>query len=166
MSLFENEEYQWRETFFILFQEENRPDAAQVETLLREIDPRYRVSNVRATDTGLLESLTLESPDDYSAMDISLVYGDEVTEQTTELMAELIQGAETNEEKLQIESLATCRCRFDIYHFEQLVFVGRDDGAEDGGDDFMDPGAVLTVMEKIATVCNGIVVDPQANTII
>ena len=89
---------------------------------------------------------------------------DEVIEQTAELTNELMKGAFTEEERSVIRQLAEYRCRFDVYHFEQLVFVGRDSEAED--DDFMDPGALLSVMEKIASLCQGVVVDPQANTIL
>ena len=32
MSMFDNDNYQWRETFFVFFGAENRPAAAQVET--------------------------------------------------------------------------------------------------------------------------------------
>ena len=97
-------------------------------------------------------------------MDISFVVGDEVVEQTTELIDELLKATFTEDEKAAIRSLGDCRCRFDVYHFEQLTFVGRDGEGEE--DDFMDPGALLTVMEKIAEVADGVIVDPQANTIL
>ncbi|MCP4189831.1 MAG: hypothetical protein GY768_04305 [Planctomycetaceae bacterium] len=164
MSLFENDEYQWRETYFILFEEENRPQADQVSGALKELDPRFEIMNVKADDEGRFESLTLVSPDDYAAMDISFVVGDEVVEQTTELIDELLKATFTEDEKAAIRSLGDCRCRFDVYHFEQLTFVGRDGEGEE--DDFMDPGALLTVMEKIAEVADGVIVDPQANTIL
>ncbi|MDG2380269.1 MAG: hypothetical protein P8N76_01205 [Pirellulaceae bacterium] len=164
MSLFENDEYQWRETYFILFEEENRPQAEQVSGALKELDSRFEVMNVKADEAGRFESLTLVSPDDYAAMDISFVVGDEVVEQTAELIDELLKATFTEEEKSAIRSLGDCRCRFDVYHFEQLTFVGRDGEGEE--DDFMDPGALLTVMEKIAEVSDGVVVDPQANTIL
>lgn len=164
MSLFENEEYQWRETYFILFEDENRPQADQVNDALKEVDSRYEVRDVRADDEGRFESLTLVSPDDYAAMDISFVTGDEVVEQTSELVNELLKATFTEDEKSAIRSLGDCRCRFDVYHFEQLTFVGRDGESEE--DDFMDPGALLTVMERIAELCDGVVIDPQANTIL
>ena len=113
---------------------------------------------------GRFESLTLVAADDYAAMDISFVTGDEVTEQTAELTSELMKGAFSDDERAVIQQLGNCRCRFDVYHFEQLVFVGRDSEGEE--DDFMDPGALLSVMEKIASLCKGVVVDPQANTIL
>ena len=123
MSLFENEEYQWRETFFILFQEENQPTTQRIEQVLRALDARFVLRDVKSDEAGRFESLTLESPDDYSAMDISLVRGDEVVEQTNEIKPELLKCAVGNKEKLLINSLSEFRCRYDIYHFEHSVFV-------------------------------------------
>jgi hypothetical protein len=165
MSLFESDEYQWRETYFILFDEAHQPSAKKLEQALRGLDSRYVVQDVRADEQGRFESLTLHAPDDYSAMDISLVRGDEVVEQTNELMKELLRNATSSQEKQRIRQLNRYRTRYDIYHFEQLVFVGRAEGDEDL-DDFMDPGAVLTVMQKIAELCRGVIVDPQAYTLI
>lgn len=164
MSLFENDEYQWRETYFILFDEAKRPLATEMQRRLKKLDPRYEVRNVRADEQGRFESLTLFSPDDYAAMDISFLCGDEVVEQTAALIGELLKVASGEEEKRRIRQLAQRRCRFDVYHFEQLVFVGRE--SDEDEDDFMDPGALLIVMEKIAKLCNGVVVDPQANAIL
>jgi hypothetical protein len=165
MSLFESDEYQWRETFFVLFRPEAHPKADDVQKALQRLDPRYVVRDVRADEQGRLESLTLESPDDYSAMDISLIQGDEVTEQTEGIKSELLKSATSAAEKQRVRQLDQLTCRFDIYHFEQLVFVGRSEDDEDA-DDFLDPGAVLTVMQKIAQLCQGVVVDPQANTLL
>lgn len=164
MSLFENDEYQWRETYFILFDEAKRPLATEMQRRLKKLDPRYEVRNVRADEQGRFESLTLFSPDDYAAMDISFLCGDEVVEQTAALIGELLKVASGEEEKRRIRQLAQRRCRFDVYHFEQLVFVGRE--SDEDEDDFMDPGALLIVMEKIAKLCDGVVVDPQANAIL
>lgn len=164
MSLFENSEYQWRETYFIMFREGKQPDATTVQKTLQKLDPRYVIRDVRADEAGQLESLTLESPDDYSAMDVSLVRGDEVAEQTADLIKELLEVAETKSEKQAIQKLAEYQCRYDVYHFEQLVFVGRSE--DDDADDFMDPGSVLIVMEKLAQACDGVVIDPQANAIL
>lgn len=139
MSLFENDEYQWRETYFILFNEKRRPLALDVQRDLKKLDPRYEIHDVLADGQGRFESLTLLSPDDYAAMDISFIGGEEVVEQTGLLIGELLKTASSEEEKRRIRQLAKYECRFDVYHFEQLVFVGREN--EDDEDDFMDPGA-------------------------
>lgn len=46
MSLFENDEYRWRETYFVLFEEENRPLAKDVQQALLKLDPRYKPAGV------------------------------------------------------------------------------------------------------------------------
>ena len=163
MSLFENDEFQWRETFFIFFPDQKRLDAAEVEKELQDLDPRYRLENLLAHEDGKFSSLTLFAPDDYSAMDISVVAGEEVTEQMTDLVKELLETAAPDEIE-DIEKIKKCNCRFDVYHFEQLVFIGKSPDDED--DDFMDPGAVLIVLQQLADMCGGIVVDPQSNTLL
>lgn len=165
MSLFENDTYQWRETYFILFAEPHRPLAKDVERALKRLDPRYVIRDLRVDEQGRFESLTLESPDDYAGMDISLVQGDEVIEQTQGLVKDLRKATSTAEERRQLQQLLTLRCRFDVYHFEQLVFVGRDDDDPDD-DNFLDPGALLMVMERLAGLCQGTIIDPQANAIL
>ena len=164
MSLFENDEYQWRETFFILFAEEHRPSAKLVSQTLHKLNSRYRITQVQADEAGKFESLTLESPDDYAAMDVSFVSGEDVVEQTARLVSDLLKSARTPDQKAAARQLNQYRCRFDVLHFEQLVFVGRVEEADE--DDLMDPGALLSVMEHITRLCHGVIVDPQANCIL
>jgi hypothetical protein len=163
MSLFENEEYQWRETYFVLFDAERRPSAVELAELLQRIDPRYRIDDVRSNAEGQFESLTLRSPDDYAAMDITCVQGDEVREQVAELVVEL-KGNASEADRKTLRRLGQCTGRIEVYHFEQLVFVGA--AEENEPDDFMDPGSLLVVLEKIAQLCDGIVVDPQAGALL
>jgi hypothetical protein len=164
MSLFENEEYQWRETYFVLLDAKNRPLGTELAQALRRLDPRYQVTNVRADSQGLFESLTLISPDDYAAMDITCVLGDEVREQGAEL-ADKLKASASSDELAVIRRIPYCTARIEVYHFEQLVFVGSS-GEEGETDDFMDPGALLVVLGKIAKLCDGIVVDPQAGSLL
>ncbi|MCA9213438.1 MAG: hypothetical protein KDB27_10260 [Planctomycetales bacterium] len=163
MSLFENNEYQWRETYFVFFRAQNRPNSAAVQQALREISENFQVTNIRENESSELESLTVLAPDDYAAMDVSVACGDEVTEQKEELLSQLRSMA-VGDEAERVKEIQGCDCRFDIFHFEQLVFVGKSPDDED--DDFMDPGTVLIVMQKLADLCGGIAVDPQSNTLL
>ena len=45
MSLFENPEYQWRETFLVLFDEQQRPTAEQVEAAFTQIGKQFEQHN-------------------------------------------------------------------------------------------------------------------------
>ena len=164
MSLFENDEYQWRETYFIFFRSGDRPTGEAIEAALASLDKRYEIQHASKEPSESFEALTLISPDDYAAMDISLSEGEEVAEQLEELIPQLLDTA-AEDEKNSIKRLLNCDNRFDVYHFEQMVFVGRT-GEDEDEDDFMDPGSLLIVMERIAELCDGIVVDPQAGCLL
>ncbi len=161
MSLFENEEYQWRETFFVLFDGANRPTAKQVKLTLTRLGPHYQLSDLCSDEDDLFESLTLISPDDYAAMDIICVTGEEVLELGTGLVEEMRAAAPTREEIKTIDRIRRCDARFDIYHFEQVVY-----GVDDEDDDVMDPGSMLIVLEGLTEICNGIGIDPQTGTLV
>ncbi|MHB0955990.1 MAG: hypothetical protein ACYC0X_06365 [Pirellulaceae bacterium] len=162
MSLFENEEYRWRDTYFVLFHSKNRPTADATLQALEALGPRFRVQETGCDEEGRFESLTLVSPDDFSAMDISFIVGDEVEEQ----VATLIQGGRPSqlnkEEQQKWKLLPGCDARFDIYHFERIVLSEEDD-EEEG---FLDPGGLLIVLECLAKLCHGVSIDPQAGTVL
>lgn len=161
MSLFENDLYQWRETYFVLFAQATRPQADAVAKSLRQQDSHYEVTDVVANGAGQLESLTLRSPEDSSAMDITFVTGEEVTEQREELLNTLAKSTLGEGDRDKLNFLGECDSRFDIYHFEEASFVG----GEDDEDDPLDPGALLLVMECLAHLCRGVGVDPQSGSL-
>jgi len=163
MSLFENDEYQWRETYFILFDASKRPTCDELESLLKELNDGYEICEVRGNEDGKFESLTLLSKDDYAAMDLTCVEGDDVKDQSVELAKELRELAGPDEMPT-IKRIPECTARLEVYHFEQMVFVGSSE-SDDEPDDFMDPGSLLVVLDRLAEVCDGIVVDPQSNSL-
>lgn len=154
VSLFEDEMYVFRDTFFVLFERKNRPALAQVTAALASLGNRYElVQPIGADDT--LESLTIRSPYDFSAMDITYVEGEEVQQQVRELMQEFKVMTLSGDDTKKLSRLSKCDARFDIFHFEQA-----DSAAED--DDQMDPGGLLLVMEKLAHLTQGIGLDPAS----
>ena len=161
MSLFENDLYQWRETYFVLYEQSTRPQAAAVVAALKKQDAHYEISNLVADDDGQLESMTLRSPEDSSAMDITFVTGEEVTEQRDEMLNTIAKSTLREGDREKLNFLGECDSRFDIYHFEEASFVG---GDEDG-DDPLDPGALLLVMDCLAKLCRGVGVDPQSSSL-
>ena len=157
MSLFENDQFRWRETYFVLFDQENRPPGEDVANVLKELGSRYEINNVLSDDEGRFESLTLLSPYDYAAMDISYIAGEEVIEQVNELRTEMKNVTLTADEMQKVSRLKDCNARFDIYHFEQVV---------DDEDEFLDPGGLLIVLESLAEMTNGIGIDPQSGSVV
>ncbi len=154
MSLFENDRYRWRETYFVLFQSKNRPTVQQVQSALKKLGNRFEVADLQTDESNQLKSLTLLSPLDYAAMDVTYLSGDEVVEQVSELKAEMKAMTLTPEERVKLDHLTNCDARFDVYHFEQLV-------DEDEDDEILDPGGLLIVLECLAGLCDGVCVDPQ-----
>jgi len=158
MSLFGNDQYQWRETYFVLFQDSTRPLAKEVVKALTQQDDRYDVTDVAADESGRLESLTIRSPEDASAMDISYVSGEEVTEQTDELLRTLAKATLSDEDREKLNFIGECDSRFDIFHFEEV-------SPDEADENYLDPGALLLVMETLARICKGVGVDPQSGTL-
>lgn len=157
MSLFENEQYLYRDTFFVHFDASNRPSGEEIRNCIAEIDETCELKNLRETDDKF-ESVTVMSPHDSSAMDITFVKGDEVAEQIEELMGEFRTMTLSGDDMSKLKTLASCNARFDIFHFEKR--------SETGEDDMLDPGGLLLVMEKLASVCKGVGLDPQSRTLL
>lgn len=158
MSLFENDHYRWRETYFVLYEVRHRPTADAVRKTLRELGDRYEITEVKANDDGLFESLSLISPYDFAAMDITYIAGEEVTDHVATLLQELKSFTLTKEEMIKIDRLPKCNARFDVYHFEQVA-------EESDEDEMLDPGALLIVLERLAKLVHGVSIDPQSGSV-
>lgn len=158
MSLFENNDYVYRDTFFILFENHNRPEGPIVKAALEQIAENYELNHLREVD-GKFESVTIICPHDSSAMEISYVGGEEVVEQVEVLREEFLSMTLTTEEHEKLKSLSKSNARFDIYHFERQL------GSEEDGE-MLDPGGLLLIMERIANVCEGVGLDPQSNSLL
>jgi len=157
MSLFEDNQYEYCDTFFVFLEEGNAPTCEAIEGALAELGTRYTVENLKGRD-GRFVSATIRSPADYSAMDLTFVVGDEVTEQVTTLGEELrnitMHGGAADSLKKMVKATA----RYDVFHFEEKN--------ANNEDEFLDPGGVLLVVQKIAAVCGGVGYDPQSQDII
>ena len=162
MSLFADDRYRWRETYFVLFEEADRPSVEAISQALRSLGTGHEVTHVHKGKEGEFESLTVLSPNDCSAMDISYVSGEEVLEQVAELCQELKRGADAKRGHAVLDKLAACTARFNVFHFQQvsLDILGADDE-----DDFMDPGTLLLVLKRLAKLCHGIALDPQSGSL-
>ncbi len=159
MSTFEDRGYKWRETYFVLFDLERRPTLEAVKQSLEHLNGRFELLNPAADDTGRVESLTLHSPQDYAALDISYVEGAEVLEQGAILAKELKGSAADATEKTKVARLAKCTARFDVLHFEEVT----DDADEEG--EMLDPSALLLVLGTLAKLTHGVGIDPQSGTV-
>jgi hypothetical protein len=160
MSMFENDQYRWRETYFVLFDASNRPTLEKLQQTLSKLNTRFTLTNLAADPSGRVESMTVLSPDDFAALDVSYLEGDEVREQVAVLVEEMETTDCRPEDRVRLARLRQCDGRFDVLHFEQIVNFQD----EDESDEILDPSALLVVLEALARETDGLAVDPQTST--
>ncbi|HEV3417620.1 MAG TPA: hypothetical protein VG056_12425 [Pirellulales bacterium] len=161
MSTFENSDYKWRETYFVLFDAAKRPSLEKIAKALRRVNPRFELSNLAGNEEGMFESLTLHSPQDYAAVDISYADDEEVQEQGINLSEELRSSATDADERAKLARLPKCNARLDILHFEQVVGAE----SEEEGEELLDPSALLIILDTLVDMTGGVGVDPQSGTV-
>jgi hypothetical protein len=158
VSTFENNEYQWRETYFVLFDAARRPTRKALEKALLQAHEYLEIREVSEDEGGLFSSLTVVAPEDFSAMDLCYVEGEEVTEQIPELVRQLKATAEGPQERAKIKRISQANARIDILHFERIS--GSEFDLSDEG--MFDPSGLLVVMEAVVRLTEGVGVDPQS----
>ncbi len=154
----DREEYEWRETDFILFRESKRPTLTQVERTVGELNDRLKLKNLTADEDGRFESVMIHSPEDYAAIELSYESGEAVTEQATELAKQLKAEAESDD----LAKLLVADARLDVMHFEQMV--NGPYGDED--DEMLDPSSLLMVVDALVALTEGVAVDPASGAIL
>ncbi len=160
MSLFEDESYIYRDTFFVYLNAEDRPTIEAVASCFEKLGSKYDVENIREVD-GRFGSVTVKSPQDSSAMDIAFVTGEEVIEQIHNLMLEFRTMTLTGDDRDKLKKFQQCDARFDVFHFQEQA-------TSEGGapDEIIDPGGLLLVIEKLAALTGGVALDPQSQTLL
>jgi hypothetical protein len=155
----ESDEYHWRETYYVLFRASQRPTGVQVQRALRKLRNKIEMQSLQCDDDGRFESLLIESPDDYAALEVSFEAGEAVVEQAHELAKQLKGEADSH----QLAQLVKADARLDVMHFEHVVADGASD---DDLDEMLDPGCLLMVVEALVELTDGIAVDPVSGAIL
>lgn len=161
MSLFEDNRFRWRETYFVLFDAKKRPKLATVSKALKKLNKRFQLDDACDDGFGRIDSLTLYSPDDFAALEMCYTEGAEVQEQVEALMADVKKGSFDEPPPMSWDKIKKFDGRLDVLHFEQIV--EEDDLDED---DMLDPSALLIVLGALAKLTEGVAVDPQSGTFI
>jgi len=165
MSTFERDNYRWRETYFVLFLSSERPTLEATRAALARLNSRFEFCNPETDEDGRFDSLTLLAPEDFAALDIAYIEGDEVIEQVDQLVEELKPNLEGPEEEAKFAKLERCNARFDVMHFQQIDAASASE--EEGDmDEMFDPSALIVVLEALCQLTDGVSVDPQAGAII
>ena len=157
MSTFENNQFRWRETYFVLFPAGRRPKLKTLEKKLLNLHNRFTVTNAVGDDSGRFESITVLAPDDFAAVDVCYTDGEEVREQAASIVEDL-RGEARGADRKRLDHLRVCDGRFEVLHFEQL-------SEDDQEDELLDPSTLLVVLEALSELTDGIAFDPQAGAI-
>jgi hypothetical protein len=179
MSNNKSDELLWRETYFILFSHARRPTLSQVEDALLQAGGRLHLENLAADDDGLFASLLVESPEDHAAVEVSYEIGDAVIEQNLEWAIGL-KGQLSDE---QLRQIMEADARLNVAHFERKT-AGKSattpreesgpfsfeeayfDEEEEGPLDMLDPTCLLTVVDTLATLTEGLTFDPASGEVL
>jgi len=167
------DELHWRETYFILFPQSHRPELDQVAQALSKANARYQLENLAADDEGLFQSILVESQEDHAAVEISYEVGDSIIEQNLEWAKQL--QAEIPADQLQ--AIIKSDARLDVAHFERkpasssdppvgLSLLSEEFGAEEDDLEMLDPTCLLTVVEALAQLTEGLTFDPASGEVL
>ena len=158
-------ELHWRETYFILFPSNRRPTLMQVGAALGNINDRCQLKNREADEEGRFESILVDAPDDHAVLEISFEMGDSVTEQSLELAKQLRDELGPDQLKMLVQADA----RLDVMHFEQVEDIAISDWREteeDEIDEMLDPTTLLLAVEALASLVDGIPIDPASGSVL
>ena len=123
MTLFEDDRYDWRETYFVYFESSHRPKLPEVRRALKSDAPLFAVLDSKAEPDGSLAAITIASYEDHAALEIVYREGKEVLSEVQQLVCTL-QNEATAEELLKLHKIIQYTTRFDIHHFEQTADTG------------------------------------------
>ena len=162
MSLFDDPNYRWRDTFLVLFDDEQRPTIELALSAIQHIG-KFKVRNSSESASRHIESITITSSVDLVGLEILYVAGDEVVEEIEALVMELAEDAMLLDNEDSLTQLSAANARLDILHFEKIT--ENSNGPSDD-DELMDPGSLLAVTAALANLVSGVAVDPSSGSFV
>ena len=156
------DQLEWRDTYFILFQNSGRPTLTQVEAAITEATRRVTLENLSADDDGMFESVLVQAPEDHAALEISFETGEAVIEQSAQLAKQLKSEVTPD----QLKRLLRADARLDVMLFERVSTDSFDDNDEEFAAGALDPGSLLNVVEALAKLTHGLPIDPASGGIL
>jgi hypothetical protein len=162
MSSDNDEQLEWRDTYFVLFNRSDRPTLTQVEAAITESSKRLKLENLEADEDGMFESVLVQAPQDNAALEISYERGEAVIEQSIDLAKQMKDDLQPK----QLQRVLKADARLDIMLFER---VRDDDGGEDDGEwegGSLDPASLLNVVGALAKLTHGLPIDPASGAVL
>ena len=123
MTLFDDDRYAWRETYFVCFESSHRPKLPDARRALQTHAPLLEVLDAQADEHENLVMLTLASYEDHAAVEVVYREGNDILDEAKHLFHTL-RGDATAKELLRLQKIVHWRTRFDVHHFEQTAATG------------------------------------------
>jgi hypothetical protein len=120
MTLFDDERYVWRETYFVLFEPKMRPQFVEVR---KNFDTRagcFSILDKKIFDDDSMESITIASYEDHAAIEIIYTEGETVLKENQALFNTISKDCPPKERDL-LRKAKNFTARYNILHFEQVA---------------------------------------------
>lgn len=158
------DQLEWRDTYFVVFKQADRPTVTQVEAAITESSKRLKLENLEGDEDGMFESVLVQAPQDNAAVEISYERGEAVAEQCVELARQMKDDLSPK----QLKKILSADARLDVMLFER-VHDGFADGGEDEDDwetSALDPSSLLNVVGALAKLTGGLPIDPASGAVL
>lgn len=119
MSLFNDERYCWRETYFIVCSPALRPKFAEFSAMLEKSIPTLRIRDKKVDSFDSIEFLSVVSLEDKSGLDIVYQENENSLQETAALLDEIQQQTTTDKTRQLADKASSFTGRLDVLHFEQ-----------------------------------------------
>ena len=161
MSLFDNSQYRWRETYLLFHKRARRLSVNEVRQAITGLQQNLVLDDIKSDNAELLESATIIAPDAFAAIDIGYIAEDDVREQADAMKCVI----DDPDELAKLDRLPAFDARLDLLHFEKLADFSDESEEDDEYGAFFDPAALLSVIEMFSDLCEGVCVDPASSTV-
>ena len=120
MTLFDDDRYDWRETYFVYFESAHRPKLPEVRRALQSYASFFNIIDSQSDANGDLVAITIASYEDHAALEILYREGSDMLTEARHLAQSLKKEA-SPEERMQLQKIVQYKSRFDVHHFEQMA---------------------------------------------
>jgi hypothetical protein len=120
MTLFDDDRYAWRETYFVLFEPEMRPQFVDVR---RNFDAHvgcFSVLDKKIGKDNSMEAITIASYEDHAAIEITYSEGEIVLTENEALFVTLSKDCPPKEREI-LRKAKKFAARYSVLHFEQVA---------------------------------------------
>ena len=120
MTLFEDDRYDWRETYFVYFESVHRPKLPEIRRAWKTYNPFLTILDSKAEPDGSLVELTIASYENHAALEIVYREGRHVLNEAQHFVRSMYHEA-MPDERSKLRKIIQCKTRFDVHHFEQTA---------------------------------------------